>query len=345
MKNIIVASTRKSAGKTGMILGLSRVLDKRAGYVKPLGDRLLYRKKRLWDYDSAVVTSELNTGANAEDLTIGFEQSKLRFMYTREQLDKRLAELVEVNREERELLFVECGRDFSHGISVGLDALSVARAVGGRLVIVAGGPADTIVDDLTCLKPSLMASGVEIAGVIANKIKDPVDFEVTHLNELRKIGLPVLGVVPYQPQLGLASVHFLSDCLFARVIAGERNLDRYAGRLLVGAMSTDAVLRSPAFRRDDKLVITSGDRSDMILAAVTTGAAAIVLTNNILPPPNIVSRADEAGVPLLLVPGDTFQVAKTIDDMEMLVTPEDTVKKDLLAELVLQNVDFGLILG
>ena len=54
MKSLIVASTRESAGKTSMLVGLAGVLDRRFGYIKPLGDRFLYRKKRLWDYDAAL---------------------------------------------------------------------------------------------------------------------------------------------------------------------------------------------------------------------------------------------------------------------------------------------------
>ena len=60
MKKIIVASTHEEAGKTSLIIGMIKVLaekQKKSGYMKPLGDRLLYRKKRLWDYDSALVTN------------------------------------------------------------------------------------------------------------------------------------------------------------------------------------------------------------------------------------------------------------------------------------------------
>jgi BioD-like phosphotransacetylase family protein len=56
MEKVIVASMRESAGKTGVIVGLAKALGKKIGYIKPFGDRLLYRKKRLWDYDSALIT-------------------------------------------------------------------------------------------------------------------------------------------------------------------------------------------------------------------------------------------------------------------------------------------------
>jgi BioD-like phosphotransacetylase family protein len=345
MANLVVASTRKSSGKTAMILGLARALGKSAGYIKPLGDRLLYKKKRLWDYDAAVVLSALGSNALAEEVTIGFERSKLRYMYDEEQISVRLKELSSLGGEGRSLLFVECGSDLMHGSSVHLDALSVARCVGGKLLLVAGGGRDdAIVDDVAFVKRSVDTSGVEIAGVIANKVMDPDDFRMTQAQELKQLGVPLLGVVPMRPELGRASVRFLADCLFARVISGEGNLDQQVHHIFVGAMSADAALRDPSFRKENKLIITSGDRSDMILAALETSTAGIVLANNLLPPANIVSRAAERNVPILLVPTDTFQAAKQVDDLETLITREDREKLALLEELVRDNVAVDKIL-
>ena len=108
----------------------------------------------------------------------------------------------------------------------------------------------------------------------------------------------------------------------------------------VGAAMADSLIAAP-----DKLVITSGDRSDMILAAIDAGGTAgIVLTNNIIPPANVVSRAAEADVPLLLVPGDTYAVALQVERIDPLLTADDDPRIDLLEELFAENVDFGKLL-
>ena len=53
---------------------------------------------------------------------------------------------------------------------------------------------------------------------------------------------------------------------------------------------------------DDGLVITSGDRSDMLLASFEDKCtSAVVLTNNNLPPPNLLAKADEKKIPVLLL--------------------------------------------
>jgi BioD-like phosphotransacetylase family protein len=57
MEKVVIASMRKGAGKTSTIVGIAGALNRKMAYVKPFGDRMLYRKKRLWDYDSALISS------------------------------------------------------------------------------------------------------------------------------------------------------------------------------------------------------------------------------------------------------------------------------------------------
>lgn len=45
MKPIVMASMKKSAGKTSLIVGIAGVLGRPFTYIKPFGDRLFYRKK------------------------------------------------------------------------------------------------------------------------------------------------------------------------------------------------------------------------------------------------------------------------------------------------------------
>ena len=131
--------------------------------------------------------------------------------------------------------------------------------------------------------------------------------------------------------------------LFTKILAGESRLERTVKNIFVGAMAADAARREPRFAEEQRLIITSGDRSDMILAALEGDTVGIVLTNNIMPPANIISQVAERGVPLLLVAEDTYQVAKRIDDIERLLTKEETGKIELLTEMVREHVDLGAL--
>jgi hypothetical protein len=344
MSSLIVASTRKSAGKTSVLVGLGRALDKKFGYIKPLGDRFLYRKKRLWDYDAALMVNLFDLTEEPEKISIGFDHSKLRYMYDEESITAEVKRVIAEMERDKEALFIECGKDLSYGASVHLDPLTLSQATGHQVLIVTGGSENDIADDLAFLKRFVGSDEAHIGGVIINKVIQPDDFKATYLPEIEALGVNVLGVIPYEKELVTLAVSYLAEKLFARVIAGEDGLDRTIRNVFVGAMSVAAARAEPLFSRPDKLIITSGDRSDMILAALEAGGTScIVLTNNIVPPANVTAKASEQKVPILLVPTDTYGTAMQVDDLEPLLTKDDADKIEIITKLVRENVDLKAV--
>jgi BioD-like phosphotransacetylase family protein len=344
MDKVVIASMRKGAGKTSAIVGIAKALNKKVAYIKPFGDRMLYRKKRLWDYDSALVSNLFGLREDPVDMSIGFDHSKLRYMYDEEGTKQKLREIVASVGNDKEILFIEGGRDLTHGISIHLDTLSLARYTGSRLFIVAGGEEDTILDDLLFLKRRVDLAGVNLAGVIINKVQHLDEFQSTHLPALEKEGIRVIGVLPYQSELAYFSVYYLAEHLFAKVITGEGGLKRVVKNIIIGAWSANVFLKNPLFRKENKLVITGGDRTDMILASLESDTSGIILTNNILPPSNIISKASERNIPLLVVFSDTYQTAKQIESLEPLLTKDDAEKVDLLQQLVRKHLNLNEII-
>ncbi len=346
MDKLVVTSLRPHAGKTSLIVGMSRALGCSIGYIKPFGERLLYRKKRLWDYDAALMTRVFDLEKNPEDISIGFHHSKLLYMLDAEATREKVQDLAGVVGEGKDLLFVEAGRDLMYGASVHLDALSLCRHLQAPLLLVVAGEEDLVLDDLAFVQSSLRMDDIPLAGIVCNKIGVPEDFEEIHLPRLREAGLPIRGFLPLQEALSQFSVSFLADRLFAKIIAGEKRLDQPVKSVFIASMAASAALEDPLFREPHKLVIASGDRSDMVLAACETGAAAILLTGNLLPPADILSQAEERQIPLLLVSADAYEVARQIEGMESLLTWSDAAKIDLLASLVKERLDLqGLVAG
>ncbi len=339
MKNIIVTSMRKDAGKTSVIVGLAKNSSKKMGYLKPFGDRLLYRKKRLWDFDAAVCTHAMKAEESPEDMSIGFDHSKLRFMYDATTTSDKVREIAAHNSHGKEIMLIESGMELTRGLSVHLDAISLCKYLDGELLVILSGSNDQIADDACALKKTVDLDGVKLAGVIINKVHDVADFKSVYSEHFEALELPILGIIPYTENLTRPSMRFLADLFFAKVLAGEKGLNNTIKDVFVGAMSADAVLRMQRFNKESKLLITSGDRSDMILAALDTQAAGIILTNNILPPPNILARASGTNVPLLLVAQDTFQAAKKVDNLVSLLSKDDDEKMGQLAGLIKDNVE------
>ena len=343
MDKFVIASIGEGAGKTSVIVGLAKVMKRPFGYLKPLGDRMIYREKKVWDYDADVITKIFGMREDPEALTIGFEHSKLRYMYDEEGRKKRLQEMV--SQSKKELLFVEGGKGLRYGVSIGLDPISVAKHIDAKLVIVIDGHVDTLVDDAIYVKNYLDMTGVAFKGIIFNKVQNMEDFKNVHLKRLTEMGIQVLGVVPYQKELTFFTVSYLANRLFAKVITGENALHRVIRNILVGAMSINALFETSLFQKEDKLVITSGDRADMILAAIQSDAACVVITNNILPSSNIISKAYERNIPMLLVPQDTYQATTKIDNIEALLTKEDTQKISLVEELTETYIHWKEMIG
>lgn len=339
METFVVTSMRPSAGKTSIIIGIARALEKKIGYLKPFGERFLYRKKRMWDYDAALITNIFGLEENPEDMSIGFHHAKLFSMLDESTTGERLRELRSGAGMGKDLFFVECGKDISYGSSVHLDAVSLAGKLDAPLIVVASGDDDVIVDDLFFLKRYVNLRGVNLRGVIINKVANREEFRDTRLPRIAAEGISVLGVIPYSEALPLFSVGYLVDRLFAKVITCEENLGRTVKQIFIASMSVGDALKKPLFQDKQKAVITGGDRSDMIAAALETEPAAVILTNGILPPADLLAQAASRGIPLLLVAADLYETAKQVESLESLPTKDDTEKIDMVTRMVRNHVD------
>jgi len=345
MKTIVIGSTKPNAGKTSIIIGIARGLNKPFGYLKPFGDRLIYRKKRTWDYDTALITNIFGLKDAPEDMSIGFAHSKLIYSYNETSIQERLADMVSETQPGKEVQFVEGGKDLEYGTSVFLNSITLAGYLKCPLVLVVSGDEEIIMDDIWFINKYLVMGDVDLAGVIINKIHDPEDFQSTYMPVIQKAGIKVLGVIPFQHELTRFSISHISEGLMARVVVGAKGLEKAVENILVGAMSVEAAVNSPVFNKEKKLIITGGDRSDMIIAGIEDSETrCIVITNNILPPPKIISKCGEKDIPLLLVPFDTYEAARRLDSMVPLLTPENSKNIDRLTQMVKDHVSMETLL-
>ena len=341
MKKIVVSSIRSNAGKTSIIAGIiSLIKDKKFAYAKPLGDRLIYRKKRSWDYDASLMVNLLQRQGELEGhyekITLGFDHSRLKYIYDQEGIEKALSEIVTDIGGNNDVLFIESGKDLASGAYLNLDPVSIAKYIDGSLVIVVSGDSDSVIDDIKFIEQYVKIKDVKFGGVIINKINDVEDFENSYTQIIKDMGIDVLGILPYNEQLTYFTLGFLAEKLLARVLAGEENLRNVVKNIIIGKPLTaeQPLSAKPSLHEGNQLVITGGDKSDMILAALERDTAGIIITNDIVPHQNIISRANERGIPILLVGMDTFKTAKTIDDMEALLKKDDTEKIQLLSQLI-----------
>ncbi len=326
MKKLVVASARENAGKTTTIIGIGKKIGGKIGYMKPFGDRIYYRKKRLWDYDSVAMVKIFGIEEEPENLSVGFEHSKLTYMYNKETMESKIKEIFNDISKGKDIVFIEGCKNITYGASVYLDTFSIAKYLDSPILLVLSGRDEDIFDDAIRFKEIAEDKNIEILGVILNKIKNIKDWKEINSNRLKKEGMKIFGIIPEIKELSFLIAGFVADQLFAKVIAGDDALDNEIENIFIGAMSASAAIKNPLFNKNKKLIITSGDRTDFILASIEDGTSCIILTNNIVPPARIIDRAEENKIPLLLVPWDTYTTAKRVESIKPWISEKDKKK-------------------
>jgi BioD-like phosphotransacetylase family protein len=196
MKKIVFSSIRENAGKTSIIAGIISSMKKnkiKFAYAKPLGDRLIYKRKKSWDHDANVIVNILgrkdDLESRYEKITLGFDHSKLRYMYDEEGIKNALYEIIEEIGSSNDILILEGGRDLSYGTCLYLDPISVAKSVDAELIVVVSGDNDTILDDIRFIYKYLQIKDVNFKGVIINKVNDVDEFENSHLQYIKTMNM------------------------------------------------------------------------------------------------------------------------------------------------------------
>jgi hypothetical protein len=157
-------------------------------------------------------------------------------------------------------------------------------------------------------------------------------------------GIPTFGVIGRDPLLSSVSVAEIVESLGATVLSAEGNLDMPVESFMVGAMGQEKALRF--FRRKArKAVITGGDRADVQLAALETDTRCIVLTGNLPPSGIVLSRAEELGVPMLLVEADTLSTVEAMEGLLGRVRLHDPVKAARMREMFETAVDTDALMA
>jgi len=344
MRAMIIASTAAYSGKSGVAVSLVRELQARGacvGYFKPYGTMPVEVAGVVTDKDAAYINSTLRTPSPIEAVcpvvrTHAFVEDVLA--HRAGSLPERVLRAAEVCAADRDLLIVEAPWDLVQGSSIGLSAPEVASLLDCKVVLIdRPGTAADLPDAIVCEGSRL---GDRLAGVVFNCVQEQVaDFLSRRtIPFLRSRGIPVFGSIPFDPVLSSVTVREIAEALGGTILTARDSIDQPVETFMVGAMGQEKALRF--FRRKaNKAVVTGGDRSDVQLAALETSTRCIVLTGAMPPSSIVMSRAEELGVPMVMVEHDTLTAVERMEALFGHTRLHDPAKVDTMHRMLRESVD------
>jgi phosphate acetyltransferase len=249
--------------------------------------------------------------------------------------------------------FVLCvGTDYT-GVSIALEFdfnVEVARNLGSTLVPIINGrekDPEAIGRATRTLLEALETKRCDVLAVVINRIEP--DRRETILARMKE-GVPgnrPVYVLPEEPFLERPTVRDIARSLGAEFVGGnDAQLDGEVKNVKVAAMELPNFLEH---LEEGSLVITPGDRSDIILGTIAADRSSryphvvgMVLTGNLNPAPQIqklIGGLRSLTVPVLGVDTDTFTTAMNVSSVRPSFSVENKRKIAAAIGIIESNVD------
>ena len=355
-RRIFVAATRMNDGKTTTCLGLTAALQTmglHVGYIKPIAQRIVQSGDDQVDEDTLLIEGLFNLDipiSAMSPVAIGPEFTK-NYLENPEvigpQLKDRICRAFDRAAYGKDIVVVEGSGHAGVGSVFGSSNADNARVLRSKALIVAAGGIGKPIDEVALNKALFDKAGVEVVGVILNKVlPDKVEFIRDFAGRgLRKLGVPLLGVVPLQETLVYPNLDQVADETRARWIHQPTGLRRVR-RVVIGAMSARRALEY--LKVNGTLVIVPGDREDLLEAFIENDGAkslaGVLLSNGLLPNEGIIKRLTEAGIPIAAVEAESFAVTARINNMSVKTMRQDADKIPIIEKMIRESVDIpGLL--
>jgi len=348
VKALYITSIERFSGKTAVCLALGRRLQREGynvGYFKPLSTQPWEPTPgRALDEDADFVRRKLELKESPQDL-VGIVLTpklaqEMRCGCAARDLMAEVKAAYERIVPGKDVILLEGGASLREGISLGLGPTMVMKALDApALVIVRYRDRVSQGDDCVAARLQL---GERLLGTLINAVppKEMGLAERVCNPCLEKQGIQVFGTLPLQEQLRAISVGELANVLQGEFLALPEKQDVLIEHLVVGAMSAEQAL--PRIRRISgaKAIITGGDRADIQLVAMETATKCMILTGHLRPVPEVLRRAEEIGIPVLLVRGNTMETVEAVERVFGKTRLGQSAKLEQFEKLLAEHFDF-----
>ncbi len=338
--NAIYFSGKAGGGKTAAALGIGlklRDAGMKVSYFKPLGFRKGTVKK---DDDDVLLMRDVFDLPFSSDtispIMVNSHYLTARFMKKDRDLVPRIEKAFKKCTEGYDVVLIDGSIEPYVGHNQGLDDFNLAMILEASVLPIIKADDDFHIDQNLFYLDLWSERKVPVIGCIFNNVMQ------TQWNTSNSIykplveekGFDVLGVIPRQIEISSPTVAEFYDVLHGEVLAAADHMNRLVEEVIVGTMTIESAL-GYLRRAPNKALITGGDRSDMALTALETSTSVIVFTGGLYPDVRVLSRAEEKGVPVILVHEDTYTTIENLQSVYRSIHPQN---KEVI-ELVKKTID------
>ena len=341
-RSLYITSSEGDTGKSTIALGMVDLLSRtvrRVGVFRPVArssDQRDYVLEVLLAHDGVDLTYDQCVGVTYEDVHADPEAALARIVTRYHDMARECDAVVVVGTDYTDVAGpTELAYNARIAANLGAPVLLVVRGTGRR--------PDAIRQAAEVSLAELRAQHAEVLAVIANRCEPE---QVTQVKAaLATTGLPAWAV-PEDQLLAAPTVRAVMEAVEGRLVAGdEALLSREALDLLVGAMSLEHLMERLT---DGAVVITPGDRGDILLGLVSAHAAdgfpslaGIVLNGGFAPPEVITRLVSGLGQRLPIIETDlgTFRTTNRAAAVRGRLSSDSQRKVDTALALFERHVD------
>lgn len=215
--------------------------------------------------------------------------------------------------------------------------LELANHLGCQVVVVIDGyqrNEEQLLEDLQSLQESLDEHHSQVFAIFINRVEPDLPEDCLDRLKIAVRNRAPIYLLQQQPVLDMPTVGEVAEALGAKLLSGNPiGLGREVVNFQVAAMelphSLDRLLNG-------SLVITPGDRSDLLLGSILADVsnnhpqmAGVLLTGGLEPAPEVMKLIEGLGganLPILLVKEDTFVTAMAVNKVESHLDTENPRK-------------------
>lgn len=337
MTNSIYISTAEAhSGKALVALGMMELLLRKSakvGFFRPvISDS--YNKEP--DQDITLILDHFNLNMTYDE-AYGFHRKEMNSLIGSGKYDYVLDTIIEKFKAlEEKCDFVLIGGSDYLGEGAAFEFninADIAKNLGAPILILGNAHHKSVEEAITPVQLSIDSfteKDCEVAGVIINKVA-PVLLEATHrkLQETFGDDIRMLSAIPTDKKIGNPSIKDIATHLKANVLHGEEKMSNQVESYSIAAMQMQNFITR---LRENALVITPGDRADIILACLQAhksktypNIAGILLSTGLTPSAEIERLLEGLSdiVPILSIEKNTYNTASALNEVISSMRPDD----------------------